>query len=326
MHLLLGADGQVISVGPTLQKLCPDGILTGRDFFEIFAIERPRRIESLSDLRQWPGTKLHLRLRGGSQTELKGVLAEGMRPDTLVVNLSFGVSIVDAVRDFSLTAADFAPTDLAVEMLYLIEAKSSAMKATSALNQRLQAARRRAEKAAVTDVLTGLKNRRAIGQILERLVRQKIEFAVMNVDLDYFKEVNDTLGHGAGDTVLQTVAGIMLEEIREHDAVARMGGDEFLIVLAGGLSDEDIAGIGQRIIERVQEPVDYKGKLCRISASIGVTQSRIYDRLDLDRVHQDADIALYESKRRGRARVTFYKPDLRKEVGPDPLATGRIAP
>ncbi|MFC6759321.1 GGDEF domain-containing protein [Sulfitobacter porphyrae] len=157
----------------------------------------------------------------------------------MIVNLSFGISIVDGVRDYALSNADFAATDLAIEMLYLIEAKTAAMDESRRLNLRLQGAKIAAEQEADTDALTGLGNRRALNNVLTRMVAGRVPFAVMQIDLDYFKSVNDTLGHAAGDHVLQTVAQIMVEETRNKDTVARVGGDEFTVVLVD-VRDADI--------------------------------------------------------------------------------------
>ena len=145
MHLVLEQTGHIGFAGPTVQKLRPDTPFRGRRFLEVFEIKRPRAILTLEDLRASAGTKLHLQLRDAPRTELKGVLVNGPEPGQMIVNLSFGISIVDAVRDYALSSADFAATDLAIEMLYLVEAKSAAMDASHELNLRLQGARIAAE-------------------------------------------------------------------------------------------------------------------------------------------------------------------------------------
>ncbi|MDW4496612.1 GGDEF domain-containing protein [Sulfitobacter sp. D35] len=321
MNLVMERTGHIRSVGPTLQKLRPGARFAGRRFLEVFEVRRPRRVESIETLRRAAGTKLHLRLRDTPATDLKGVLVDGPEPGTMIVNLSFGISVVDAVRDYALTSSDFAPTDLAVEMLFLFEAKSAAMEASRQLNKRLQGARREAEQQATTDTLTGLKNRRAMEHALERLTGQAAAFALMHVDLDHFKAVNDTLGHAAGDHVLQHVAQIMAEETRDEDTVARVGGDEFLIVIQGGRNRARLARIAERIIGRVEDPIHYQGAPCRVSASIGLALSSDYDRLDLDRMLQDVDTALYASKKAGRACATFHGPDLRADETPNARPT-----
>jgi diguanylate cyclase (GGDEF)-like protein len=218
------------------------------------------------------------------------------------------------VRDFSLTNADFAATDIAIEMLYLIEAKTAAMEASYSLNQRLQGAMMAAEEQALTDALTGLKNRRAMDHVLAQQIKNGARFALMQVDLDFFKTVNDTMGHAAGDYVLHRAAEIMAEETRGQDTVARVGGDEFTLILPSIPNEEVLARVAQRMIEKIEEPIPYEGQECKISASIGMIWVHPGDTRSADRLLSDADVALYASKRAGRAQHTFYKPELRENT------------
>ena len=313
MHLALDRTGHITHVGPTLAKLRPDTVLVGRRFLEVFELRRPRAIVGMKDLVAQAGTKLHLRFRDPPTTDLKGILVlPGDAEEGAVVNLSFGISVVDAVRDYALTSADFAATDLTIEMLYLVEAKSAAMEASRKLNLRLQGAKIAAEEQAFTDTLTGLKNRRAMDHVLARAVEARARFALMHLDLDFFKAVNDTMGHAAGDHVLQQVARIMVEETRSDDTVARVGGDEFMLLLTGKLTHQVLERISARLIERLEEPIPFGAQTCKISASIGVVLSTAYDDIpDVARLQEDADIALYASKHKGRACFTFYDPTLR---------------
>ncbi|WP_299408819.1 diguanylate cyclase [uncultured Roseobacter sp.] len=311
MHVILNRHGDISSAGPTTQKLFPDQSLVGKSFLDIFEIKRPQEIKSIDALLEKAGTKLHLQFRDPPHRELKGVLMEGPEVGQMVINLSFGISVVEAVQDYKLTAADFAPTDLTIEMLYLVEAKSAAMEASRQLNQRLQGARIAAEEQALTDTLTGLKNRRGMDQVLTELIESGEHFALMHIDLDFFKAVNDTMGHAAGDHVLQEVSSIMLKEARRSDTVARVGGDEFVILLRDFEDTSKIDKIAMRIISKLREPILYAGELCEISASAGTALSCQYEVPDADQLLADADIALYESKNRGRSRHTFYVGSLR---------------
>ena len=262
MHVIFGRDGRVSHAGPTARKIC-SGNLIGRGFLDVFEIKRPRAITTVDALRERTGVRLNLRFRDPPQHQIKGVVMEGPAEGEMIVNLSFGISIVEAVSRFDLTAADFAPTDLAVEMLYLVEAKSAAMDATRQLNQRLQAARVEAEEQALTDTLTGLRNRRAMDQELATVLATGVPFALMHADLDFFKDVNDTLGHAAGDLVLQEVARIMVDETRATDVVARVGGDEFVILVRGTEDHTLLDRIAKRIIERLKDPIPFGDDLCR---------------------------------------------------------------
>lgn len=315
MHLVLDSTGHIVHAGPTVKKLYSEGELTGQRFLELLELKRPRIGCSMAELRAAAGLKLHLRLREAPNTDLKGVLvplpeATGLGPPGgAVVNLSFGISIIDTVRDFALTSADFAATDLAVEMLYLVEAKSAAMEASRKLNMRLQGAMIAAEEQAFTDTLTGLKNRRAMDHVLARLTETEMDFALMNLDLDYFKAVNDTLGHAAGDFVLQKVARILVDETRGDDTVVRTGGDEFVLIFAKLTDPRKLSEIAARLIARLEEPMRYNEENCRVSGSIGATLSCCYEQPDLARMLEDADIALYAAKNAGRGRHVLFRPE-----------------
>lgn len=327
MHLKLDRTGHIDHVGPTLAKLRPGEIMVGERFLEVFELRRPRSVKNMADLMGFARSKLHLRFRDTPRTGLKGVLVPA--PDGgggAVIDLSFGISVVDAVRDYALTAADFAHTDLTIEMLYLVEAKSAAMEASRKLNQRLQGAKIAAEEQAFTDTLTGLKNRRAMDHVLTRVVENGGRFALMHLDLDYFKAVNDTKGHAAGDHVLQEVARILVEETRSDDTVARIGGDEFMLLFADRMNRRRLDDICGRLIERLEKPIVHGDAECRISASIGVTMSEDYPDRDIARMQEDADIALYASKHKGRACHTFYDISLRNAayVGAAPPGRGDV--
>lgn len=306
MHAVLEPTGHIRQAGPTLHKLS-SGRLEGTPFLEVFEVYRPRAVGSMEQLLQTAGRKLHLRLRDGVRTQLKGVLVPDGRGGA-VINLSFGIAVVDAVRDYALTSTDFAPTDLAVEMLYLVEAKSAAMESSRALNTRLQGAMVAAEERAFTDTLTGLRNRRALDTVLDRLRRGGDSFALMHLDLDFFKQVNDRLGHAAGDLVLRQVARVMTDVTRKEDTAARVGGDEFVIVF-GNLTDRGrLAEIAARLIQRIEEPVLYEGRECKVSASVGISVSN-GPCADPAELLEQADMALYVSKRAGRAQFRFFEGD-----------------
>ncbi|WP_421905011.1 GGDEF domain-containing protein [Mameliella sp.] len=303
MHLLLEPSGHIRQAGPTLHKISPEP-LEGALFLEVFEVFRPRAVTCMKQLLQTEGRKIRLRLRGGVRTQLYGVLvADGQ--GGAVINLSFGIHVMSAVRDYALTSSDFAPTDLAVEMLYLVEAKSAAMDASRNLNTRLQGAMVAAEERAYTDTLTGLRNRRALDAVLERFKRGREPFSLMHIDLDFFKQVNDTLGHAAGDLVLRHVARIMTDVIRKDDTAVRVGGDEFLIVFGGSMQPERLGEIAGDLIDRIEQPVSYDGRECRVSASIGIaTAGGGID--NPDELLEQADMALYASKRAGRAQFCFF--------------------
>lgn len=310
LHLMMDGAGHIRHAGPTMQKLRPDRVLEGAEFSEVFRIRRPRGGATLPGLVAAGTRMLQLAFSEAPRTEMKGLLLP-LNADSIVIDLSFGIGVHDAVQRYKLTSADFAATDMAVEMLYLIEAKSAAMEASRRLNLRLQGAKIAAEEQAFTDTLTGLKNRRAMDHVLARLVAGPGRFALMHLDLDYFKAVNDSMGHAAGDHVLQEVAKILVEETRREDTVARVGGDEFMLLFVGKMNRRRLADISERLIARLERPITFGAEACRISGSIGITMSEDYEALDMAQLQEDADIALYASKNRGRACHTFYDPALR---------------
>lgn len=310
MHLCLDAAGRITSIGPTLAKLLPGLDPVGRGFAELFVLRRPAGLHDLTDLRAHAGERLQIGLRMGDTVSLRG-LAMTLSDGGVVINLSFGIGLIEAVRQHGLTDADFAPTDLAVEMLYLVEVKAAVMAELRRLNLRLQGAKVAAEEQALTDTLTGLRNRRALEMALPALIGHGADFGLMHMDLDFFKQVNDSLGHAAGDEVLRVVARALTEETRAHDTVARVGGDEFVAVLPGLSAVEDLMPVAHRIIERISQPIDFEGQVCRVSASIGMTISTHYRHPDADQMLGDADAALYAAKRGGRGRAQFFDPQER---------------
>ncbi|WP_422001729.1 diguanylate cyclase domain-containing protein [Roseovarius mucosus] len=309
MHAVLDAEGHLVQAGPTFAKLFGARALQGMRFLDLIELRRPHKAGNMVDLLASAGARLRLRLRAPPHTALKGVLLP-LPGGGAVVNLSFGISVVEAVRDFDLTGADFAATDLTTEMLYLIEAKSAAMDASRKLNLRLQGARIAAEEQAFTDMLTGLRNRRALDHVLDRLMQSEQDFALLHLDLDFFKQVNDTLGHAAGDHVLQEVARRLRDEVRSDDLIARVGGDEFVILLLGMTERAPVGDLADRMIARLEEPVPYRAQDCRISGSIGITLSCAYDSPEPVRMMADADLALYAAKGRGRGCARFHESPL----------------
>ena len=179
----------------------------------------------------------------------------------------------------------------------------------SARTQGLEAANRQLRHLATHDVLTGLPNRvlldDRISQALTHAHRDKTSFAVLLCDLDRFKLVNDSLGHGAGDHLLQQVARRLTEVIRDVDTVARLGGDDFVIVLSPGATRQDAVAVAHRIIEAMQPVVEIAGITIHTSASIGIA---FYpdDGVTVEALVAHADAAMFAAKHRGRNNVQCY--------------------
>ncbi len=153
------------------------------------------------------------------------------------------------------------------------------------------------------DSLTGLPNRSeaealVIGALADAYV-EGTRVAVLFVDLDRFKECNDTLGHRAGDHVLQVAAARMSSVVRPADTVCRFGGDEFVILLAPAESDELVRAVGERVVAALAEPDEYQGADLRITASVGIAVSEGGVETTHERLLHGADLAVYEAKAAG---------------------------
>lgn len=322
MSVVLDGTGHILHAGPTLRKLRSDQTLVGQRFLELVELNRPRAIRNIQDLLARPDSPLQLQFRDEPRTALKGVLSPLPKGQGVVINLSFGISVLDAVRDFDLTSTDFPATDLTIELLYLVEAKSAAMEASRKLNQRLQGAKIAAEEQAFTDTLTGLKNRRAMDHVLSRKIEAGTPFSLMHLDLDFFKAVNDTMGHAAGDHVLQEAARIMVSQIRGKDTVARVGGDEFVLIFDGLCDKAQLGPIAERLIAKLEKPILFNGQSCRISASIGTVLVVGPTGSKAAQLLHDADLALYSAKRDGRACHRFFSEDMAQMSLADPTNGG----
>ena len=184
------------------------------------------------------------------------------------------------------------------------------MAASLRLAQQMRGARDAAEERATTDSLTGLGNRRAFEDQLNRLCSKGDPFSLMLLDLDYFKQVNDRLGHPGGDYVLQQVAVILRQEMRQEDTIVRFGGDEFAIIVSDIADREGLRRIAVRLKDRLQGQMSFEGQNCRVSASFGLLCSCDVDVAHPQQMLVDADRALYASKRAGRGRVTFHKREI----------------
>ena len=302
MHLLLDGDGRALSYGPTLARVLQDDAVPGARFEDLFEVRSPGGAVTVQDVLARGGNRFRLIARDGVRAGLRGLGHRLAGSGNILLNLSFGIDLISAVRELALTDADFAATDLAMELLYLAEANAAVTRELRGLNLRLEGARMAAEEEAMTDPLTGLRNRRAVDLVLERLCAARASFGLLHLDLDYFKAVNDTLGHAAGDFVLEGVGRILREQLRTEDCAARIGGDEFLVIVVGRSDPKTLEAIAERIIARVSQPMDFEGQVCRVSASIGIVRSNDMPVPDPTQLLANADRALYAAKHAGRGR------------------------
>jgi diguanylate cyclase (GGDEF)-like protein/PAS domain S-box-containing protein len=216
----------------------------------------------------------------------------------------------------------------------------------------LEEAKARAQHLADHDALTGLPNRRLLEDRLTQALalsrRNKKASAVMFVDLDRFKTINDSLGHSIGDALLKEVAGRLVKQLRVGDTICRIGGDEFVVVLPEVKRSSDVAHVAQKVIEQLSQPVKVEERELEVTCSIGIA---VYpdDGRDAESLIRNADAAMYHAKELGRANYQFFteqmnqaashrlqlEGDLRRALGRDELllhyqpvleaASGRIA-
>jgi diguanylate cyclase (GGDEF)-like protein len=160
------------------------------------------------------------------------------------------------------------------------------------------------------DSLTGLANRTLCKDRLEhalaRARRQNTSVALMFIDLDYFKSINDTFGHEIGDQVLKQAAGRLRECVREDDTVARLGGDEFIVILEGLQSDDVVSYVAEKIIEALSKVFVVGEFEVHITASVGISVHQGLDEVDADQLMKYSDIAMYQAKSEGRNDVKYF--------------------
>jgi diguanylate cyclase (GGDEF)-like protein len=178
------------------------------------------------------------------------------------------------------------------------------------------------------DTVTGLPNRRRFMQCLEGAVSRALAdphygYAVMYLDFDRFKLVNDSLGHSAGDALLVQLARRLQARLRPSDVVARLGGDEFALLTErsgghpvaerGDVHERDVHALAERLMEALHAPFDVAGHELQVSASIGVTFGSL-GYLRAEEVLRDADTAMYKAKADGRARIVHFDGSLHADV------------
>ena len=180
------------------------------------------------------------------------------------------------------------------------------------VNER-KAAAERIEYLAYYDSLTALPNRRLFSELLRRSIshsrRHHHRLAVLFIDLDRFKTINDTLGHEAGDSLLKEIASRLKNSLREHDVVARLGGDEFVVLLPEGAEEAHAGAVAQKILTAVGRPLTLLGQEFRITASIGITTCP-NDGTDEATLMKNADVAMYQAKAEGKNNFQFYSEEL----------------
>ncbi len=200
----------------------------------------------------------------------------------------------------------------------LRDARTRAERQKEALVQ----ARDRLSYQSLHDALTGLPNRRYLDQFMSDAAANHPEgrIAFVHIDLDHFKEINDSFGHAAGDEVLKTAAARLSAIIGENEFVARIGGDEFVIASVASDIEARCQRVAVSVVEALSQPMKLTTHECRTGASVGIAIQK-EETETLEQLLIDADIAIYEAKKRGRNRVEYFTDELRCVV----IANKRIA-
>lgn len=163
------------------------------------------------------------------------------------------------------------------------------------------------------DFVTGLPNRSLMNDLVRQAVassrRRNTMVALLFLDLDRFKTINDSLGHPIGDVLLQRVGSRLSESMREGDTVARLGGDEFLIMLPEITRSQDAAVVAEKILHATQKPISVDGHELTVTCSIGISVCP-HDGSDVATLIKNADAAMYHAKERGRNNFQFFTPDM----------------
>ncbi|WP_448212363.1 EAL domain-containing protein [Colwellia sp. MEBiC06753] len=204
----------------------------------------------------------------------------------------------------------------------LVDERTEALQATN-LNLRMQIEERKKAESqlyfeAHHDALTQLPNRAMFNDRLEHALRHikrhdEHSFAVLFIDLDRFKVINDTLGHHTGDEFLKEIARRLLKCVRDNDVLARLGGDEFVILLDSLNAVDDIEEVTDRIITAISQPFEIDGHCLYSSASIGIALCNP-NYQDAGEILRDADAAMYQAKSLGRGRYVFFDDSMREQL------------
>ena len=274
-------------------------VLRGAGYTRVTPTSNPRAVAALHRENHYDLILLDLQMPGMDGFEVMEGL-KAIETDGYLSVLALTAQPEHKLRALQCGAKDFIskPFDLA-EVL---------MRVHNLLEVRLlhEAARNHGEMLealALHDQLTGLANRRLLADRMSMALaharRTKTAMALVYLDLDGFKQINDTLGHGAGDTLLQLVANRLVETVREEDTVARTGGDEFILVL-WHIGERNYADtVARKVIEALSRPFNIEGHSVSITSSAGIAIYPVHGE-DVDSLTKSADQALYAAKRAGK--------------------------
>lgn len=310
MHVILDQDGTIRDVGPTLEKILRRDV-RGHKLFDVFDIKKPRSINDIKGLRAACGRKIVMSatLEQGEMVDFRSLAtAIGHDGEELLIDFTFSADFVDLVQSLDLSSTDFKPNDFSLDMVYTIETQRTLVEDSNKLTMALEESRKEAEDAANIDVLTGIANRRSLYQALATKLgddSDAIEGFLLHIDLDKFKSINDSFGHAAGDHVLQHTAAVLKGLAESGEIAARIGGDEFAMVVSGERSRAETLSLANKIQVKVMAPIEFEDHVFRVGVSIGIVSLRDRKISAPDKLFTCSDIALYEAKRSNRPVVVL---------------------
>ncbi|MDI6748025.1 MAG: diguanylate cyclase [Rhodocyclaceae bacterium] len=290
---ILIVDDQEANVLWLEQMLCDAGyrcITTTLDPHAVYALHRDNHYDLILLDLQMPGMDGFQVMEGLKEIEIDGYLP---------------ILVITALPDHKLRALTSGAKDFISKPFDILEARTRIhnMLEVRLLYKQFADYGREMESLALHDALTGLPNRRLLMDRLALAIahahRNKRAMAVMYLDLDGFKQVNDTLGHAAGDTLLSQVAARLVAAVRQEDTVARLGGDEFVIALWELSHADDVAKLASKVIQAVSQPYRIQDSDVSMTVSIGASIYPTHGEAG-ETLMKSADLALYEAKYAGK--------------------------
>lgn len=309
--LELGESPTIISTGKTLETWIGQE-LAGQPFFDRFSIVRPATPTLDEATLEGKKQAVFVLSAEGHFAKLRGQIAVARAGHAVFIGSPVLTSTAK-LDELGLSIADFAPHDATVDLIVLqqfTEMQLADLKEQAVELNEAHEARDRFSESAATDPLTGLANRRAFWSRCSAELATGRKVALLFIDVDRFKAVNDVYGHRVGDVVLCTLADRLSATLRPADVVARLGGDEFAVLL-NDVDHRATEAIVKRIQTLIPQPVEVDGHVCRTSISIGVVHRSANE--TVDDLIQDADAAMYEGRHLGPGRVTWFADRMRAE-------------
>ncbi len=235
--------------------------------------------------------------------------------DIPIIMLTIRDEIDDRVHGLQVGADDYLPKpfserELEARIFAALRSKSSQTELAER-NRQLESMLHHVESLAITDPLTGLFNRRRFADVLRREVavtrRYKNPLALLMIDLDHFKTINDRFGHDAGDEVLRAVAAALSSGLREVDLAARYGGEEFAVIMPH-TTKANAENVAQRVAGHISLlEHQFKGEKVSLTVSIGIAEVADLSKPNSENLVKAADVALYEAKRAGRNTIVLFE-------------------